>query len=184
MPTLWSTLTLANMKTDHHGQMIFDEADLVDLIMRGFDPSGLDGMIVDHSVNLETAALMLDNVPRLIAYNELANELDTEPFDHRCQSRWFMPEQYLNMDIAEHVLSLCHTDAELQRCGQELLLFQERDLFNLLRYLVYLVDVMRDNQLIWGVGRGSSVASYVLYKLGVHQIDSLHYDLDPEEFLR
>jgi hypothetical protein len=24
----------------------------------------------------------------------------------------------------------------------------------------------------------------VLYKLGVHRIDSLHYDLDPEEFLR
>jgi len=63
-------------------------------------------------------------------------------------------------------------------------MYQERDLFNLLRYLKYLVDVMSDNQVIWGVGRGSSVASYVLYKLGVHRIDSLHYDLDPAEFLR
>jgi hypothetical protein len=175
---------LVEMKTDQHGQMIFDEADLVDLIMRGFDPSNFDGMIVDSSVDLETAALMLDNVPKLIAYNDLANDLDTESFDHGCQSRWFMPGQYLNMDIAEHVLGMCQTTAELQRCGHELLLFQERDLFNLLRYLVYLVDTMRENQLVWGVGRGSSVASYVLYKLGVHRIDSLHYDLDPEEFLR
>jgi DNA polymerase III alpha subunit len=63
-------------------------------------------------------------------------------------------------------------------------MYQERDLFDLLRYLKYLVDVMNDNQVIWGVGRGSSVASYVLYKLGVHRIDSLHYDLDPAEFLR
>lgn len=172
------------MKTDKHGQMIFCEADLVELIMQGFDPSGLDGMIVDHSVDLETAALMLENVPKLIAYDELATDMETEEFDHRCQSRWFMPERYLHMDIAEHVLSLCSTDAELQRCGQELLLFQERDLFNLLRYLVYLVDTMREHNLIWGVGRGSSVASYVLYKLGVHRIDSLHYDLDPAEFLR
>jgi DNA polymerase III alpha subunit len=57
-------------------------------------------------------------------------------------------------------------------------------LFDLLRYLVYLVDVMKQNQVIWGVGRGSSVASYVLYLLGVHRIDSMFYDLDVTEFLR
>jgi len=63
-------------------------------------------------------------------------------------------------------------------------LYQERGLFDLLRYLKYLVDVMRDNRVIWGVGRGSSVASYVLYLLGVHRIDSIYYDLAVEEFLR
>ena len=63
-------------------------------------------------------------------------------------------------------------------------MFQERNLFDLLRYLKYLVDVMRENKIIWGVGRGSSVASYVLYLLGVHRIDSMFYDLDPAEFLR
>ena len=51
-------------------------------------------------------------------------------------------------------------------------------------YLKYLVDTMTQNQVIWGVGRGSSVASYVLYKLEVHRIDSLHYNLDVTEFLR
>jgi len=64
------------------------------------------------------------------------------------------------------------------------LLYQERDLFNLLRYLKYLVDVMQSNAIIWGVGRGSSVASFVLYKLGIHRINSLYYNLDIEEFLR
>jgi DNA polymerase III alpha subunit len=43
---------------------------------------------------------------------------------------------------------------------------------------------MTANRLIWGVGRGSSVASYVLYLLGVHRIDSMYYELNPEEFLR
>ena len=43
---------------------------------------------------------------------------------------------------------------------------------------------MRENHVIWGVGRGSSVSSYVLYKLGIHRIDSMFYDLDVEEFLR
>ena len=88
------------------------------------------------------------------------------------------------MDIAEYLLNLCNTDAELQRVGQELLLYQDRNMFDLLRFLVYIVDVMRENDIVWGVGRGSSVASYVLYLIGVHKINSLYYDLDIAEFLR
>jgi hypothetical protein len=93
------------MKQNKHSEQIFNEADLVDLIMRGFDPSGFDGMIVDSSVDLETAALMLDNVPKLIAYNDLMDIMPTEEYDRQCQSRWYMSDQYQQMDIAEHVLS-------------------------------------------------------------------------------
>jgi DNA polymerase III alpha subunit len=82
------------------------------------------------------------------------------------------------------VLNLCESEAALQRVGEELLLYQARDLFDLLRYLKFLVDIMKQHNLIWGVGRGSSVASYVLYLLGVHRIDSIHYNLDIAEFLR
>ena len=128
---------------------------------------------------------ILENVPAFMEYDKMCQEdLTVEAYDHRCQSTWFMPEEYKTLDIAAHVLGLCNTDPELQRVGQELLLFQERNLFDLLRYLKYLVDIMRSNNVIWGVGRGSSVASYVLYLLGVHRIDSMYYDLDPTEFLR
>jgi DNA polymerase III alpha subunit len=95
-----------------------------------------------------------------------------------------MPAEYQDLDIAQHILDLCKTDAELQRVGEELLLYQERDLFNLLRYLKYFVDTMRANSVIWGLGRGSSVASYVLYLLEVHKINSMFYDLDIKEFLK
>ena len=104
--------------------------------------------------------------------------------EKRCDVFVYMPEEYKKLDIAEHILSLCTTQEELQRCGHELLMFQERELFDLLRFLKYLVDTMRANNLVWGVGRGSSVASYVLYKLGVHRINSMFYDLHVEEFLR
>jgi len=176
------------MKTDKFGQKVFSESDIIDMYLKGHDlfaVSKMSRLQVDNSVDLEGAALILDNVPTFIRYDETAQALiSVEEFDHRNQDTWYMPDKYKNLDIAEHVLNLCNSDAELQRCGQELMLFQERGLFNLLRYLVYLVDTMRENKLIWGVGRGSSVASYVLYKLGVHRIDSLHYDLDPAEFLR
>ena len=151
--------------------------------MRGQPLADLNGLIVQPWIDLESAALILDDIPRFIDYDKLAQET-CEQFDHRCQNTWFMPDAYQQLDIAEHVLSLCDTPEKLQRAGQELLLYQERDLFNLLRYLVYLVDTMKANHVIWGVGRGSSVASYVLYLLGVHKIDSMYYDLSVEEFLR
>jgi DNA polymerase III alpha subunit len=172
------------MRTDKFGQLIFSEQDVINLYLQGHDMAVLDRLLVDNTIDLETAAHILDNVPAFIRYDELAQQQTVEQWDHRCQAKWYMPEEYKQLDIAAYVLGLCDSDAELQRCGHELMLFQERNLFDLLRYLKYLVDVMTENRLIWGVGRGSSVASFVLYKLKVHRINSLHYELDPAEFLR
>ena len=171
------------MKSDHVGRLLFDEEDVVNMVMRGQPLADLNGLIVQPAIDLETAALILDDVPKFINYDELAAE-SLEEFDHRCQNNWHMPDEYQQLDIAAHVIAMCDTPEKLQRVGHELLLYQERGLFDLLRYLKYLVDVMRDNHVIWGVGRGSSTASYVLYLLGVHQIDSIYYDLDVSEFLR
>lgn len=172
------------MKINKHGEQIYCETDICDLLMQGRNVAELSSITVDHTVDLETAAAILEDIPCFVKYNQLVEQLPTEEFDHKNQQQWFMPDSYKDMDIAEHILNLCTTDAELQRCGQELMLYQERGLFDLLRYLKYLVDVMTENNLIWGVGRGSSVASHVLYLLGIHRIDSMHYDLDPREFLR
>jgi DNA polymerase III alpha subunit len=172
-------------KTSKFGEIVFDEQDLCDLVMQGHDLLKLNGVIVDPPVDLETAALILDDVPGFVQYDKYVEEnLSVQEFDHRNQQRWFMPQEYQQLDIAKLVLDLCSTDAELQRVGEELLLYQERNLFDLLRYLKYLVDVMQTNRLIWGVGRGSSVASYVLYLMRVHRVNSMFYDLDPTEFLR
>jgi DNA polymerase III alpha subunit len=171
------------MKQDSVGQMIFSEDDILDLLMQGREVNSMGRMLVDTTVNIERAAFYLENIPNLLTYNFPANQ-GIRTFDLEMQNNWHMPEKYKTLDIAEYILSLCNNEAELQRCGAELLLYQERDLFNLLRYLKYLVDIMKENQVIWGVGRGSSVASYVLFKLGVHRIDSMYYNLAPEEFLR
>ena len=150
--------------------------------MRDATIESLQGMLVEPGVKLETASAYLEQVPELIEY--AFTDMTVEEFDAMKQNSWHMPDKYRQLDIAEYILSLCDSDVKLQRCGEELLLFQERNLFDLLRYLKYLVDTLRDNNMIWGVGRGSSVASYVLYLLGVHRIDSMFYDLDAREFLR
>lgn len=122
------------------------------------------------------------DLPMLKLYD--SNDQDIAKFDTVNQNSWLMPQEYINMDIAQWVLDKCKTQEELQRVGQELLLYQERNLFPLLKQLKYVVDTWKKNNIVWGVGRGSSVSSYVLYLIGVHRINSMYYDLDITEFLR
>ena len=159
------------------GELVYSKQDIMSLIMQGHS---INNIIVDSTVTVDNS--LLDNP--LIPLTEMYDTVSVKQFDYMNQQEWMMPNEYKQLDIAEYLLSLCKTDVELQRVGQELLLYNEKNLFDLLRYLKYLVDVMKDNNIIWGVGRGSSVASYILYLLGVHKIDSMYYDLDPGEFLR
>ena len=173
------------MTKNKFGQIIFGESDVVDMVMQGKDISSMSNMIVDQSINISQLTQVLENPEFLNTWQTISDKsITVQEFDAENQSIWFMPDKYKNLDVAEYALGLCKTQQELQRVGQELLLFQERDLFNVLRYMKYLVDTMQENNLVWGVGRGSSVASYVLYLFGVHRVNSMFYDLDPNEFLR
>jgi DNA polymerase III alpha subunit len=165
------------MTKNKFGELVYNKQDIMSLVMQGHS---INNIIVDDTVSVDNS--LLDNPLILLA--EMYNTVSVEQFDSINQSEWMMPQEYKQLDIAEYLLGLCTTDAELQRVGQELLLYNEKNLFDLLRYLKYLVDTMKANDIIWGVGRGSSVASYVLYLLEIHKVDSMYYDLDPEEFLR
>jgi len=173
------------MKTNQYGEMIYNDHDLANIIMQGQDILQLKNLKVDHSVDIENLITLVEDTEGLFTWTfPEGSNVSVSEFDTVQQQHWHMPNEYKQLDIAEYLLNLCNTQEELQRVGEELLLFQERNLFDLIRYLKYLVDVMQENHVIWGVGRGSSVASYVLFKLGVHRIDSMFWDLDPREFLR
>jgi len=169
------------MKTDNYGQLILTENDLCDLYMR--DPSRtIKQCLVDKKINLDDIFLLNENLPVLVEYTN--TNLSLEEFDNNNQSNWQMPIEYYEMDIAKWILEQCKNEEELQRAGDELLKFQDRNMFSLLKYLKYLVDTMRKNNIVWGVGRGSSVASFVLFLIGVHRINSVYYQLSVDEFLK
>lgn len=168
------------MRTDNFGQIIFSEDDLVDLYLK--DPNrNISKVLTETDVSFPDV-LDLTNIPKCKTYYKSSQTI--EEFDKENQSNWYMPVEYQNMDIAKFVLDQCANDDELQRAGQELLMYQERDMFMLLRYLKFLVDTMRKHDIVWGVGRGSSVSSFVLYLIGINKINSLYYDLPIEEFLK
>lgn len=171
------------MSYDRFGQFYCTSQELCNLLYNDPDLDLGKFMLVDAEQYNSSIKNLYAELPKVLNYIE-RNDISIEEFDRQNQSHWHMPDSYKNLDIAEYILGLCKNQVELQRVAEELFLFQERDLFDLLRFLKYLVDVMRKNNVVWGVGRGSSVASYVLFLLGVHHIDSIYYDLDISEFLK
>ena len=171
------------MKTDELGIPRFSNRDLVNMIYSGHADK-VHVVLCDPSDDVDrfNAAMEEQGFDKLQKYIPL--DVDQKTFDGVCQSEWFMPAEYKAISVHNYILSRCTTKEESDRCMEELEAFRARDMNNLLRYMIYLVDFMRENGIVWGVGRGSSVASYVLYLIGVHRINSIQYGLDWREFLR
>lgn len=131
-----------------------------------------------------------DKTPDVQQFLDQCELLDIEKIALRNQStvsqvdQWMIPKKYASIDVAKYLYSKCENDEQRNRVQLELEMFQARNLDNMLRLMIYIVETMENNQVVWGVGRGSSVASYCLYLIGVHQIDSIRYNLDIREFLK
>jgi DNA polymerase III alpha subunit len=175
------------MKTDDLGNLFFSSTDLLNEIYQG----NIDKL---HLAKVDHNDTDYQKYIQFVTQNELNEWPLPEPFiltnedmiafDKKNQNQWFMPKEYMDFNIIDHLYSLCKTDKEVDRVSEELELFAKHDMIELLKFLKYLVDIMKQNNILWGVGRGSSVASYCLYLLNVHKIDSIKYNLDIREFLK
>lgn len=169
------------MRLDKYSNPIFNEQDLFDSLYKGFKPTVNDTIIVDRTDSITQFENCLDFsfVPPI----DPNDELTIEDFDRYLQSDWNMPEEYKKMDIEGFLVHVCPKE-NYQRIIDELNAYKARNMLDLLRWLKYFVDTCSKEGVVWGIGRGSSVASYVLYLIGVHSIDSVKYNLDWQEFLR
>lgn len=168
------------MQRDQYGNYILTENDLCKLYLADRTRI-IDRAIVDKEIKFDPY-LEINNAPELTLYEP--TDIPIEEYDARNQANWFMPADYKQLDIVSYVLDKCVNDEQRERVGEELLMYLDRDLFMLLRYCVYLVDTMRKNSIVCGLGRGSSVSSYVLFLIGIHKVDSIKYGLDIGEFLK
>lgn len=98
-------------------------------------------------------------------------------------SNWFVPHEYYP-NLVEFLFAQCDTEEKRKRVKLELELFINNGMYDVLHVMKYIVDTLRSNNVVWGVGRGSSVASYVLHLIGVHKIDSIKYSIPIEEFFK
>ena len=111
-------------------------------------------------------------------------EDSTNTFVEECLRDWNMPNSYLSINIHEWLMERCTTAQQRNRVYTELLEYEDRGMIIVLKFLLYLVETCDKNDIVLGVGRGSSVASYCLYLLGIHCVDSIKYELDIKEFLK
>ena len=143
-------------------------------VIEGIKKHGPD--ILEHCV-LDDADVYLERIEKeFLNYPKPKTSIDS--------NNWFMPDSYKEIDIEKFVLDACTKEEYKQRAQIELEEFSKRNLTMLLKQVKYIVDTLRKNNIVWGVGRGSSVASLVLHILGVHKIDPIKYDIPLNEFFK
>ena len=170
------------MKTNSYGEVELTEKELFDALYTG-KISSLENVFVDSIEQFNQArSTYADRLPNLKQLP--ADTVTVDEFDKKNQASWFIPETYKDFNMVEFLLDKTENEEQYQRVVTELEMFIQYDMMDVLIYCKYLVDTMRENNILWGVGRGSSVASYVLYLIGIHKIDSIKYRLDINEFLK
>ena len=121
--------------------------------------------------------------------SQYLNQVSVEHLDYPVppttinSKHWFIPDDYYP-NLVEFLYGCCETDEQKDRVSLELDLFIKNGMYDVLHVMKYIVDTLRANNVVWGVGRGSSVASYVLHLIGVHKVDSIKYKLPIEEFFK
>jgi len=169
------------IKINETGDCIYTEQDAIELLYNNpeldisklffDDPIQYNSSLIDTGINLEK----LQTVP---------NRPKPAKFDEQMINDWYMPDKYYQIDVKKYLLDKCQTTEEQNRVNQEYVLFEKKKFIHILQFLIYFIDTLRAKNVVWGVGRGSSVASFCLFLIGVHKINPLLYNLDITEFLR
>lgn len=133
---------------------------------------------------------------------EKFNQISDYQLEEKVQNRplrfdWNIPEKYQTMNLRTFLLKKLESevdrnealsaediDLRIERIDDELDRYYKSNSNLLLRTTVFIIDTFREKNIVWGVGRGSACSSYILYLIGIHDIDSVHYDLDISDFLR
>ena len=171
-------IDLGNRWIADDGTVILSESAAVEALYAG---SNLDGCVIDSHEDVD----LYQQSIRLLDMDML--NLCTDPQQLSQQdwyAEWTTPAPWSQMSVLDHCMDRCATDEQRIRVCEEYKLFDDRKMIPVLRHLIWMVDDMRKRGIVWGVGRGSSVSSYVLFLIGINRIDPLKFDLDVSEFLK
>lgn len=175
--------TTKNLETNKFGQVIVTSEQLREVILCGKN--------INHSTVVDDEEVELYNkfskdvlLSPAVFEPEPSNDTTVEDFLISKSREWFIPDEYKKINVFEWLVKKCKTDEELVRVAEEYILYEEKELVDLLKLFIFLVDYSRKNKFLWGVGRGSSTCSYILYLIGVHRVNSLKYGLEISEYLK
>jgi DNA polymerase III alpha subunit len=166
------------------GVSILEPEQLQDFLMRGVQPAEL--RVTELTPEVEQFNALVSQFDRI---SDGLNE--TVVYD----LTWQLPEPYLSLDVVEHVqvvfgerlpglaYNSAQTELAITRVARELEEFETRGLNELLRTIIYVLARFKETGQVFGVGRGSSCASFILFLLGLHVVDPIKFDVPLEEFM-
>jgi DNA polymerase III alpha subunit len=173
----------------YDGEITFTSDQLLDFIVGG-------GVIEDkiHIAALDEEVIKFKKLHPSVKLN-VKRELD------HVDQTWNIPDSYKDININKYVqarfVDLINKREEtgkdfsenevmerLNRIETELELYKEYDMDIIIKAIIYIIDVFKNNGVVWGTGRGSSCSSYILYLIGLHSVDSVKYELDLNEFFK
>lgn len=173
---------LVNM-IDEYGDIVINEDEAISFMLKGVDINGV--MVSDeesvekyqHMSNLIDGESPTINTPK-------SHMMEPNKYLRRQSKKWTIPPEYMYMDIVTYLVDKCSNDTEKKRVADELVEFERRNEIEILKVMVYIVDKFRENGIVWGVGRGSSVSCFCLYLIGINKINPLVYDISYTEFFK
>ena len=169
-------IDLGNRWIADDGTVVLRQAALEQLLFRGDD---IDQLVVEPTDDVELyhqSNLLLDSkYGEPIPYDNNINKFNVV---------WFTPEPWASIDVEQLLDSRCQNLAELDRCHTEMVLFRDRQMIPILRQLLYMIDTWRAAGVVWGIGRGSSVSSFVLYLIGINRINPMQFNLNVKDFFK
>lgn len=118
----------------------------------------------------------------------LAEKRENESFN----LTWNIPDQFKQLDLRSFLFlqlnNLQQTDKRFldqsytDRIEIELKEIRNRNIEPLFKTLIFIVHELKKNNKVWGVGRGSSCASLVLFLIELHQVDPIRFGISHTEF--
>lgn len=166
------------------GHSSFNKKGLYDLILQD---QNIENVSITNSDNEIEKFSKLTGIKFKEKHSPNYSELD---------DNFLIPEKYKKIPLEKYFLNklknlstyneMNKQDKEdsVTRIIRELELYREKGMEDVLRCSIFIIDEFKRNNIVWGPGRGSACCSYLLYLVELHDIDSIKFSLDIDEFLR
>lgn len=172
-------IDLGNRSIQDDGTVICGQEAMVEMLYSGRDLDGIFCSDPRDQIEWETASRICDSTTAGPVHASGPMHAGIDWFDH-----WLTPEPWASIDLRAWCMERCRSDEERARTEMEISAFERRNMLSAMRHLVYCADTWRKHNICWGVGRGSSVSSFVLHLIGINRINPMEFGLEVAEWLK